>query len=84
MMARNIMLTHFSARYPKMPPAMGSTADTTANVVLAFDHARVRIGDMLKLRTYMPALEQFYGDAAAEDDDTEDTIMLVEANVPDA
>ncbi|KAH8083328.1 hypothetical protein BXZ70DRAFT_1073609 [Cristinia sonorae] len=86
MEAQNIMLTHFSARYPKMPPALLSN-DYTANVVLAFDHARVRIGDMRKLRAYLPAMEQFYGSVAAMDEDPEeDAEMLVhvDAEVPEA
>ena len=54
-------------------------------MVLAFDHARVRIGDMPKLRAYLPALEQFFGDVAAQDEDAdEDGVVFTETNVPDA
>ncbi|THH32553.1 hypothetical protein EUX98_g1639 [Antrodiella citrinella] len=86
MKASNIMLTHFSARYPKMPPAIVNKSDSKTNVVLAFDHARVRFGDMMKLRTYLPALEAFYGEVAVDDDDNDEgiTTLLVESNVPDA
>lgn len=80
MRAENTLLTHFSARYPKRPPpelnpaAPVSPGGTPAPVLaLAFDHTCVRIGEMGKLRAYLPAIERSLKDVAAQDvDDNED------------
>ena len=59
--AKKILLTHFSARYPGMPPRQGGRASEGVGaqplVGLAFDFARLRMGDMWKLNTYLPALQ---------------------------
>lgn len=62
MNAENVLLTHFSTRYPKMPPASHLSQSEGPIVTLAFDHARIRIGDMGKLCAYLPAIEQSFGD----------------------
>ncbi|TCD68735.1 hypothetical protein EIP91_009881 [Steccherinum ochraceum] len=87
MNARNIMLTHFSARYPKMPPAVlqMNDADPNTTIVLAFDHAQVRIADMPKLKAYLPALEKFFGDVASVEEDAEEAAVIeVDTGVPHA
>jgi ribonuclease Z len=74
MNAENVLLTHFSARYPKMPPAgipMPSTNSGTSRepvLALAFDHASIAIGDMWKMNLYLPAIEQSFRDVADADD----------------
>ena len=125
MHAKNILLTHFSARYPKMPqsevvpvtvvqapdtegtsqdvvPGKEATIDTVANrrynidvtpkafvaliipcsdatkdtenaspspvLGLAFDHASIRLGDMRKLNTYLPAIEQSFSETLDEEE----------------
>lgn len=75
MNAENILLTHFSARYPKMPPSLTEPESPIGKqtvIGLAFDHARVRIGDMRKLRAYLPAIEQSFADTIEEGDEDED------------
>ncbi|PSR71440.1 hypothetical protein PHLCEN_2v12707 [Hermanssonia centrifuga] len=138
MKAENILLTHFSARYPKMPQSEvasvplqdGQMADAVdSNIIaevaiskdkvysvledryarsidfippkidrfvrasappvdlsateqsllidypskpvlaLAFDHARIRIGEMRKLRAYLPAIEQTFAETAEKEDE---------------
>ncbi len=116
MKAENILLTHFSARYPKMPQsevaisedkvysvledryarsidfippkidrfvrASAPPADLSATeqsllindpskpvLALAFDHARIRIGEMRKLRAYLPAIEQTFAETAEKEDE---------------
>jgi len=76
MKAENILLTHFSARYPKLPsgtmssPTMAKHPDQHNPVVaLAFDHANMMIGDMWKMGYYMPAIEQSFSDMAEDGDD---------------
>lgn len=74
MRARNILLTHFSQRYPAMPVfdrravaggQYGSGGDDgweerDAPVLVAFDFMRVRLGDFRKARAFLPALQKLY------------------------
>ncbi|GLB41597.1 putative tRNase Z endonuclease [Lyophyllum shimeji] len=78
MNAEHILLTHFSARYPKMPPSAIArpsqipVEDGRAKepiVALAFDHANLAIGNMWKVNYYLPALEQSFRDTVAEEGD---------------
>lgn len=74
MNAKNVLLTHFSARYPKMPPTSSLKEGAGPTVALALDQARIRIGDMGKLSKYLPAIEQSFGDIQGEELDDEDMI----------
>lgn len=79
MNAEHILLTHFSARYPKMPPSgiakpsqipIGEGGRGKEPIVaLAFDHANLTIGSMWKVNYYLPALEQSFRDTVAEEGD---------------
>ncbi|KDQ60306.1 hypothetical protein JAAARDRAFT_125659 [Jaapia argillacea MUCL 33604] len=70
--ARNILLTHFSARYPKMPPSLldsGEPSEKPKPVIgVALDGARISIGNMRRLNAYLPAIEQMFLDVPDEDD----------------
>ncbi|KAF9220720.1 hypothetical protein BS17DRAFT_797508 [Gyrodon lividus] len=80
MNAQNILLTHFSARYPTMPPSVMTThkpGDPT--LALAFDHANIKIGDMWKLNVYMKAIEQSFVDL--EDEANDDAVQVAEADI---
>ena len=80
MQAQNILLTHFSQRYPKLPPPppppqrldpTDSSALPTSEsrtVVLALDHADFRIGDMWKFKHYLPALERHFSELSTTED----------------
>ncbi|OAA58630.1 tRNA processing endoribonuclease [Niveomyces insectorum RCEF 264] len=69
--ARRVLLTHFSQRYPKIP-LFGDNADGgggTSNdnstaaemqVLVAFDHMRVRLGDFRTAAAFLPALQKLY------------------------
>ncbi|KAG5640501.1 hypothetical protein DXG03_008289 [Asterophora parasitica] len=81
MNAEHILLTHFSARYPKMPPASIMKPSHTPSgegrakepiIALAFDHANLTIGNMWKVNYYLPALEQSFRDTVAEEGDEEE------------
>ncbi|KNZ78842.1 Zinc phosphodiesterase ELAC protein 2 [Termitomyces sp. J132] len=81
MRAEHILLTHFSARYPRMPPSAlrrPQNGDFRPIVALAFDHANFKIGDMWKTSYYLKALEQSFRETVAEEGDEEEE---VEANV---
>lgn len=86
MNAENILLTHFSARYPQMPPSgvpqpwAGSGSAREPILALAFDNADVPIGDMWKMNFYLPAIEQSFVDTAEEGDDAE--TLNAEVDVP--
>jgi len=61
MNAKNILLTHFSARHPKLPPSitremLEAGPDAKRLVVPAFDHLNLTIGDMWKMPYYIPVL----------------------------
>ncbi|KAM5533878.1 hypothetical protein V8D89_012418 [Ganoderma adspersum] len=56
MRAQKLLLTHFSARYPGMPPRQAEAAGGPL-IGLAFDYSRIRLGDMWKLNTYLPAIQ---------------------------
>ncbi|RDB18569.1 Ribonuclease Z, mitochondrial [Hypsizygus marmoreus] len=82
MTAEHILLTHFSARYPKMPPsgvAKPNQIEEDAQkrlkepiIALAFDHANLEIGKMWKMNYYLAAVEQSFRDTVEEDDVEED------------
>jgi ribonuclease Z len=88
MNAEKVLLTHFSARYPKLPPSAKQRSVSSQDgrgrrdpvLALAFDQARIRIGDMWKLNHYLPAIEQSFLDTREEDDD-EDTSSAIEVDV---
>lgn len=85
MNAENLLLNHFSARYPQLPPsgvpkplAAGSAKDPV--LALAFDNADLAIGDMWKMNLYLDAIEQSFRDTAEDGD--EDEIPHVEVDIP--
>ncbi|KAJ7132307.1 hypothetical protein C8R44DRAFT_612294 [Mycena epipterygia] len=74
MNAENVLLTHFSARYPRMPPSFGIAPTDSADerepvVALAFDHANLTIGSIWKLNMYLPAIQQAFTDTSEEGDE---------------
>lgn len=85
MRAKHCLLTHFSARYPKVPrlaPAPGNepaSVDVAAkevichemDVAISFDSMRTRVGDLWRLERFMPAFEALFSDGE-EDADTVD------------
>lgn len=66
MNAENVLLTHFSARYPKMPPSAFS--ETSFPLAIALDFARMNISDLWKLNAYLPAIEHCFIETAEEDE----------------
>jgi len=64
--ARNVLLTHFSQRYPKLPPALAG------NAAVAVDLMHVRFDDVRALSGLVPRLSAALDDveaAKADDDD---------------
>jgi len=92
MRAKNVLLTHFSTRYPHMPAYVGSPQaslggdeDDETNapqngppiVALALDHAHIRVGDMWKMQMYLRAIEQSFLDTREEGDEEEEKQVLL-------
>jgi len=84
MKAQNILLTHFSARYPQMPPSGVPTPNAYGQsskepvLALAFDHAKIAIGDMWKMNLYLPAIEQSFSDIP---DEADDEVVHIEVDI---
>jgi ribonuclease Z len=80
MRAQSVLLTHFSSRYPTLPryfasPRKGGTSHEPT-IALAMDHACIRVGDVWKMATYLPAIEQSFKDITDEGDDEEETALM--------
>ena len=65
MKAKNLLLTHFSARYPRVPPK--TVEKVAGNLALALDGADMRIGDLWKMAIYQPAIEHAVDETAEAD-----------------
>jgi ribonuclease Z len=69
MKAKNVLLTHFSTRFPKTPQMISAPADATdPTIAIAFDHVTVSIGNLWKLNRYLPAIEQSFLDSEDPDE----------------
>lgn len=52
-----------------MPPSPETPQSDGPVLALAFDHTRIRLGDMAKLRSYLPAIEQSFADFQDDEDE---------------
>jgi ribonuclease Z len=88
MSAQQILLTHFSARYPKVPPAIIRTVTGTGasanedvtgkkgpTIALAFDHAEMKLGEMWRQGYYLPALQKNFEETIEEGDEEEEEMV---------
>jgi ribonuclease Z len=81
MRAQNVLLTHFSSRYPTMPRYLASSPERDGiehqpTVALAMDHACIRLGDLWKMARYFPAIEQNFRDIRDEGDVEEEALVM--------
>ncbi|KAI9444283.1 hypothetical protein H4582DRAFT_1920585 [Lactarius indigo] len=85
MRAQNVLLTHFSSRYPTMPRYYGSPksddGDYKPTVALAMDHACIRVGDLWKMATYIPAIAQSFDDITDEGEEEEEAALVLQASL---
>ena len=58
MQAKNLLLTHFSQRYPKLPNISGVNGEIKIGV--AFDCMRIPFDDFWKLPYYNDALQELF------------------------
>ena len=68
MSAQHILLTHFSARYTKMP-VTEKRSPSDPVILPAFDHLDMSIGTMWKMGHYIPVLEHNVSETAEDDGD---------------
>ncbi|KAE9397976.1 hypothetical protein BT96DRAFT_995290 [Gymnopus androsaceus JB14] len=87
MNTHNILLTHFSARQPRIPrQTIASTTNSTDAedpcpfIATAFDYANLTIGNMWKMQFYMQAIEESYREVVKEvgDEGDEEEVGEVE------
>jgi ribonuclease Z len=86
MYAEHVLLTHFSARYPKMPPGgiirlRQEDRLRQPILALAFDQINLTIGNMWKLHHYLPAVEQSFRDTVEDDDGDVDVEAVVDVDI---
>lgn len=77
MRARHLLLTHFSARYPKLPPPSVFATDGEAHrpiVATAFDLMSLRLADFWKVERYREAMDALLSWDEAEDGDDADEL----------
>ena len=60
--AYRTILTHFSQRYPKLPPGLETEAAATAGIAVAFDGMRVPLLALQDLPQLLPVLQQAWGE----------------------
>lgn len=71
MAAKAVVLTHFSQRYPKLPVLSKADENSEMEVIVAFDLCRVRVGDVKRFGSFIPALKELYEEAEEEEGDSE-------------
>lgn len=59
MNSKNILLTHFSQRYPKVP-SFDDQAYGNSNIGVAFDMMRINLNNFAKLRHFSAALQMLF------------------------
>jgi hypothetical protein len=78
MSAQNILLTHFSARYTRIP----ATEKNSPSVIFpAFDHLDMSIGTMWKMRHYIPILEGNVSETSEDEDYEQEAPQRPEVDV---
>lgn len=66
MKAKHILLTHFSARYPKLPPLeqvdqeVGSNDGDEAKVAIAFDLCTLRLSEFDKMKELQKGMDVLF------------------------
>ncbi|KAI0037252.1 hypothetical protein K488DRAFT_39600 [Vararia minispora EC-137] len=77
MRAQNIILTHFSTRYPKGLGNVVGQRSQGPQIAMALDHCRYRVRDLWKHSRYMAAIEQTIVNTAEEDDEEEERELML-------
>ena len=81
MNAHKLILTHFSQRYPSMPPLPDGYVDLPCGLLLAFDFMKVAFADLLWTHTMNPALLMAFPPEIIEEEDESDAVVGHELKV---
>lgn len=84
MKARQLLLTHFSARYPKLPPLTrpSSAAEVDEPIIaVAFDLASLRLDEFWKMAHYQEPMDLLFGWDEAEEDEATREVLVKEVEV---
>lgn len=83
MRARNVLLTHFSQRYPRLPEIANAEGkgEGGAPVLFAFDFMRVRLGEFRRGREFLPALQRLYNEREEKGERKDGEVGKVEDRV---
>lgn len=75
MKAKNVILTHFSQRYPKIPPVANATMSCNGiPIVFAFDFIKITPGNLITAAKLTPALRLLYPEDGEDDDENEEMV----------
>ncbi|GAA5867433.1 hypothetical protein JCM1840_002137 [Sporobolomyces johnsonii] len=77
MRARHLLLTHFSARYPKLPPLSSAASSDGAGahhpvIATAFDLITLRLDEFWKMERYRDAMDALLSWDEADEDDRDE------------
>lgn len=67
MRAKNLLLTHFSQRYPKIPDLEQLSLKCGLHIAVAFDMMRVPLIDFYKLAHYYPAFSFLFEEKSVDE-----------------
>jgi ribonuclease Z len=70
MNAKSLVLTHFSQRYPKIPPMKTNHETNPIPIVFAFDFMRLTAGSIELAAKLTPALRMLYPEAGVSEEET--------------
>ena len=74
MNAFRVILTHFSQRYPNVPPMPSGSDGDDARALLAFDYMHLSFGDLIWAPSITAALSEAF--PPAQEDDSEDALLI--------
>lgn len=84
MKAKNVVLTHFSQRYPKIPPLSTDEAESLIPfpVIFAFDYMKVSPSTLIAASKITPAMRLLYPDEPSKSMDDEDSVAMDALQTP--
>ncbi|KAJ1551715.1 hypothetical protein HK096_003572 [Nowakowskiella sp. JEL0078] len=71
MKASNLLLTHFSQRYPKFPVVPDSLSSKGLNVAIAFDLSHIDVNTFGKFEAWVPVMKEMFKENEEDESDEE-------------
>jgi ribonuclease Z len=84
MQAKAVILTHFSQRYPRIPPLSTNSSNTESSkpVLFAFDFASFTLDNLVAASKLTPALRLLYPDEDSNGDEPEQSTAQLALEIP--